>query len=686
MNESDLRLFGEGRHTRLWDVLGARPMQRNQVEGTSFAVWAPNARGVAVTGDFNDWDRDRHQLSSLGPSGVWELFVPGVMPGARYRFAVLSAGGGLSLRADPMALAGEAPPATASIVTESAYRWTDDAWLHGRSTRDVATGPLSIYEVHLGSWRRLHSEDDRPLTYRELAVRLPDHVEAMGFTHVELMPITEHPLADSWGYQVTSYYAPTARFGTPDDFRALVDSFHQREIGVILDWVPAHFPRDEWALASFDGTLLYEHADPRRGIHEQWGTLGFNYARAEVRNFLIASALYWLGEFHIDGLRVDGVSSMLYLSYGHESGDWVPQASSDWGSGAPPPGHRSQGPDDAFPASPEPHGVADDAPPSPVSRPAEVAGTLPASAAGPVTMLGRRVHEEAVGFIRELNATVHQIHPDVVLIAEESTAWPGVSRPAGAGGLDFGLKWNMGWMHDTLAYFSQDPIERPAHHHQLTFGLLYAFTENFVLPLSHDEVVHGKGSLLGRMPGDWLQRLAGLRALYAWMWAHPGKQLLFMGGEMAQQEEWDHRIGLDWHLLQHREHRGVQRLVAELNRCYRQEPALWEQDPVAEGFSWIEADDARHSVLSFLRLSADGRRALACIANFSAEARNGYRVGLPANGSWEHLLNSDETRFGGRGGTSTDAVWADGPPWQGLAYSGTLDLAPFSVVWLAASA
>jgi len=624
VGELDLHLLGEGRHQQLWRMLGARPRVQHGVAGTGFAVWAPNARSVRVVGDFNFWNETQHPLRCLGSSGVWELFIPGVSAGARYKFAVLDADGRLSHRADPMAQAAEIPPSTASIVTGSAHRWRDQSWTERRRGQDPLNRPLSIYEVHLGSWRRVPGEGNRPLTYAELAEQLPDHVEQLGFTHVELMPVAEHPFAGSWGYQVSSYYAPTSRFGTPDDFRALVDALHQRGIGVILDWVPAHFPRDEWALAHFDGTALYEHDDPRQGAHEEWGTLIFNYGRNEVRNFLVANALFWLEEFHIDGLRVDGVSSMLYLDYGRREGEWM------------------------------------------------------------TNHLGGRENLAAVAFLCELNEVAHGAHPGTMIIAEESTAWPAVSRPTYAGGLGFGLKWNMGWMHDTLVYFSHDPVHRQHHHHQLTFGLLYAFTENFILPLSHDEVVHGKGSLLGRMPGDRWQKAANLRALYAWMWAHPGKQLLFMGGEIAQSEEWDYRSSVDWHLLEYPEHRGVEALVSRLNRCYREEPALWERDFTDEGFSWIDANDEQSNIFSFLRRNADGTRALACIANLSPVPREGYRVGLPGAGEWREVLNSDAADFGGSGTGNAGIALADGHPWQGFDHSALITLPPLGVLWLAA--
>ncbi len=622
LGEVDVHLLSEGKHRRLWQVLGAHPREIDGVAGTSFAVWAPNARSVRVVGEFNLWDGRLHPMRSLGSSGIWELFLPGAGPGARYKFEVLTGAGHLTLKADPVAFATQEPPATDSIVTESAHEWGDEDWLARRDKQDWLDQPVSIYELHLGSWKRVPDEDQRPLTYRELAEQLPAYVAELGFTHVELMPLAEHPFAGSWGYQVTSYFAPTARFGSPDDFRALVDALHRRGIGVIMDWVPGHFPKDDWALARFDGTALYEHEDPRIGEHEEWGTLVFNYGRNEVANFLVANASYWLEEFHLDGLRVDGVASMLYLDYSRKEGEWIPNAE------------------------------------------------------------GGRENLEAVAVLRELNEVVHQAHPGVMMIAEESTSWPAVSRPTDVGGLGFGFKWNMGWMHDTLEYFSQDPVHRTYHHDELTFGLLYAFTENFVLPLSHDEVAHGKGSLLGKMPGDRWQKAANLRALLGWMWAHPGKQMLFMGGEIAQSEEWDYDASVDWHLLQYPEHAGVQTLVGELNRCYRAEPALWERDFSSDGFRWLDASDSDSNVLSFLRLSADGTRVVVCIANLSPVPRSPYGIGLPRGGPWRQLLNTDSERFGGAGTTMDGPILAGDVGLHGFDHSAELTLPPLGVVWL----
>jgi len=614
----DLQLAGEGTHERLYERLGAHLLEG----GASFAVWAPNAERVSVVGDFNEWDGEAHPLRLLGDSGIWEGFVPDVANGARYKFALRGRDGVVRLKADPVAFATEVPPATASVVFESRYEWSDDEWLERRRSADPLARPLSIYEVHLGSWRLNPLEGNRSLTYRELADELADYVLDLGFTHVELLPVMEHPFAGSWGYQVTGYFAPTARFGGPDDFRAFVDRLHTRGIGVVLDWVPAHFPRDEWALARFDGTALYEHDDPRRGAHPDWGTLVFNLGRNEVRNFLLANALFWLREYHVDGLRVDAVASMLYLDYSRREGEWIPNA------------------------------------------------------------FGGREDLEAVQFLRDLNELVHAREPGVISAAEESTAWPGVSRPTYLGGLGFGFKWNMGWMHDTLGYFTRDPIYRSFHHHELTFSLVYAWNENFVLPLSHDEVVHGKGSLLGKMPGDRWQRFANLRALYGYMWAHPGKKLLFMGGELAQEQEWSHDRSLDWHLLEHADHAGMQALVRELNAVYREEPALWEVDFEPAGFQWLEPNDSAANVLAFARLSRNEGRVLVCLCNLSPVPREGYRVGMPRGGRWREALNTDSAHFGGSNVGNLGAVEGEARPWHGQPFSAEVTLPPLAVVWL----
>ncbi|MQA79084.1 MAG: 1,4-alpha-glucan branching protein GlgB [Streptosporangiales bacterium] len=618
LGEFDLHLIGEGRHEELWQALGAHPRTyataSGEVSGTSFAVWAPNARGVRVVGDFNRWDGYAHPMRMMGSSGVWELFVPGVGTGAKYKFAVLGADWVWRQKADPMAFATEHPPATASVVFESAYEWNDAAWLERRATTDAARSPMAVYEVHLGSWRS-------GLGYRELADQLVEYVRDMGFTHVEFLPVAEHPYGGSWGYQVTSYYAPTSRFGSPDDFRHLVDRMHQAGIGVLVDWVPAHFPRDAWALARFDGTALYEHADPRLGEHPDWGTLIFDLGRHEVRNFLVANALYWLEEFHVDGLRVDAVASMLYLDYSRKEGEWLPNEH------------------------------------------------------------GGRENLDAIAFLQETNATIDKRVPGVSTLAEESTSWPGVSRPTYLGGLGFGFKWNMGWMHDTLGYLARDPIHRQYHHHELTFSMMYAYTENFVLPLSHDEVVHGKGSLYRKMPGDHWRKLAGLRTLYAYMWAHPGKQLLFMGGEFAQDTEWSEQDGLSWHHLDEPDRRGMHALVRDLNGLYASLPALWQRDHDPEGFAWIDADDSTGNVLSFLRWAHDGS-VVACVVNFSATPHLGYRLGLPSAGRWVERLNTDAATYGGSGVGNLGAVEAVAKSWHGQPASTTLSVPPLGALWL----
>ncbi|MGC5030596.1 1,4-alpha-glucan branching protein GlgB [Micromonospora sp. DT229] len=611
LGELDLHLIGEGRHERLWEALGARVLDG----GVAFTVWAPNARGVRVVGDFTGWaPDDGWPMRSLGSTGVWEIFVPGVQKGARYKYRVLGADGHWRDKADPLAGYAEVPPATASVVHHSTYEWGDADWLARRATRQPHQEPMSVYEVHLGSWRP-------GLGYRELAEQLAGYVTELGFTHVEFLPVMEHPFGGSWGYQVTGYFAPTSRFGDPDDFRHLVDRLHAAGIGVILDWVPAHFPKDEWALARFDGTPLYEHPDPRRGEHPDWGTYVFDFGRREVRNFLVANALYWLEEFHIDGLRVDAVASMLYLDYSRPDGQWLPN------------------------------------------------------------QYGGRENLEAIAFMQETNATVYKHHPGVVMIAEESTAWPGVTRPTSEGGLGFGFKWNMGWMHDTLLYTSKDPVYRQHHHHQLTFSLAYAWSENYVLPISHDEVVHGKGSLLTKMPGDQWQRLANVRVLLAYMWAHPGKQLLFMGCELADDREWSEERGLDWYLLHDPARAGVQRLVGDLNRVYRDTPALWAQDTSPAGFRWLAGDDVANNTISFVRIAPDGAT-LVCVANFSALPLEDYRIGLPAAGAWAEVLNTDAHHYGGSGVGNLGTVHAEPVPWHGLPASVALRVPPLGALWL----
>jgi 1,4-alpha-glucan branching enzyme len=598
------------------------------IDGASFAVWAPEARAVRVVGDWNDWNGVAQPLRTLGSSGVWELFVPGVTTGQRYKFEILGHDGVTRLKADPLAFATEVPPGTASVVFASAHEWSDGEheWQERRAAANPVDERVAVYEVHLGSWRRGAAQPGQPdgpyLDYDELARQLADHVVDLGFTHVELLPPTEHPYDPSWGYQVTSFFAPTARHGDPDGFRRLVDHLHSRGIGVLVDYVPAHFPRDEFSLARFDGTALYEHADPRQGEHPDWGTLVFNFGRNEVRNFLIAAARYWLDELHVDGLRVDAVASMLYLDYSRRDGEWVPNA------------------------------------------------------------YGGRENLEAVAFLRELNTLSHRDRPGLLTVAEESTAWDGVSRPAHLGGLGFSQKWNMGWMHDTLEYFQKEPVHRRYHHHELTFSLMYAFSENFILPLSHDEVVHGKGSLLAKMPGDRWQQLANLRALYAYMWAHPGKKLLYMGGELAQEAEWSHDSSLDWHLLERPEHGGVQQLVRDLNRIYRESPALWERDFDPVGFHWLEASDAANNALAFVRSGAEEDSLLVCAANLSPVPRHGYRVGLPAGGRWREALNTDSELYGGSGVGNPGGVEAEEAPRHGQPFSAELVLPPLGVVWL----
>ena len=624
LGDLDLHLIGEGHHRELWRRLGARVIDHQGVAGVAFAVWAPNARGVSLVSDANGWDGRVQPMRSLGASGVWELFVPGIGAGTKYKFRVVRSTGRRIDKADPLARWTESPPRTASIVEQSHHAWADDAWLQRRATDPLLDRPLSIYEVHLGSWRR--TLDGRVLSYRDLAEQLAAYCAAAGFTHVELLPVSEHPFDGSWGYQVSSYYAPTARFGAPDDFRSFVDHLHQHGVGVILDWVPAHFPRDDWALARFDGTALYEHIDPRRGEQPDWGTLVFNFGRNEVRNFLVANARYWVEEFHIDGLRVDAVASMLYLDYSRREGEWVPN------------------------------------------------------------QYGGRENLEAIAFLREFNEALHGDHPGVITVAEESTAWPGVSRPTSTGGLGFTFKWNMGWMHDTLDYISKDSVFRRYHHHQMTFGLWYAWSENFVLPLSHDEVVHQKRSLLSKMPGDRWQQFANLRALFGWMWAHPGKKLLFMGGELGQWAEWSHRQSLDWHLLEHPEHLGVQRLVQDIGARYLESPSLWQRDHRPEGFRWIDAGNADQNILSFVRYDAAGRPGIVCVANFSPMTHHGFRVGVPLGGRWREVLNTDSAAYGGSNQGNLGGVVAEPIGWHGLPFSAPVTVPPLAVVWFAPEA
>jgi 1,4-alpha-glucan branching enzyme len=624
LGEVDLHLINEGRHEELWKVLGAHVRRYDSmagpITGTSFAVWAPHAKGVRIKGDFNNWDGREHPMRQLGTSGVWELFVPDVGSGTRYKFLVLGADAHWREKADPMAFHTEVPPLTSSVVHDSSYSWDDAAWMDARATDGGAhERPMSVYEMHLGSWRKHRGEE--MYSYQELADALVPYLQELGFTHVEFLPVMEHPFGGSWGYQVTSYFAPTSRFGDPDGFRYLVDRLHQAGIGVLVDWVPAHFPKDEFALARFDGTPLYEDPNPSRGEHPDWGTYVFNFGRKEVRNFLVANALYWLEEFHVDGLRVDAVASMLYLDYSREDGQWSPN------------------------------------------------------------VYGGRENLEAIEFLQELNATCYRRVPGAITIAEESTAWPGVTRPTHLGGLGFGFKWNMGWMHDSLGYVQNDPVHRQYHHHQMTFSLAYAYSENYILPISHDEVVHGKGSLLRKMPGDRWRQLANLRTYLAYMWAHPGKQLLFMGSEFAQESEWAEGRELDWWLLEHVEHKGVQSLVRDMNRVYAASPALWSQDQDPAGFRWIDANDANNNVFSFVRTGSDGSM-LACIANFAAVPYEGYRLGLPVAGRWEETLNTDAETYYGSGVGNLGTVAATEEPWHEHPASATLTVPPLGTLWL----
>ncbi len=618
VGELDLHLIAEGRHERLWEALGARYRDHAsvdaKVQGTAFAVWAPNAKAVRVTGSFNDWNGLGHAMRSLGRSGVWEIFVPDVHPGAVYKFQILTAGGDWIEKADPMARQTECPPATGSIVAASHHEWSDDAWLAAREKAQPHAEPMSIYELHVGSWRVGKS-------YRELADDLIGHVRHVGFTHVEFMPLAEHPYGPSWGYQVTGYYAPSARFGDPDDLKYLIDRLHEAGIGVIVDWVPGHFPKDEWALARFDGQPLYEHGDPRRGEHPDWGTYIFDFGRNEVRNFLVANALYWIDEYHVDGLRVDAVASMLYLDYSREEGDWLPN------------------------------------------------------------QFGGRENLEAINFLQETNATVYKHHPGVIMAAEESTSWGGVTASTETGGLGFGFKWNMGWMHDSLEYISRDPMHRSWHHWDITFSFQYAFSENFILPISHDEVVHGKGSLLAKMPGDHWQKLANMRAYLAFMWGHPGKQLLFMGQEFGQPSEWSSERGLDWWILDQPLHQGLQDLVRELNSVYRATPALWERDGDSGGFAWIDGGDNQRQIVSFVRYDHAGN-AVAVIANFAGHPHHGVRVGLPRDGVWREIFNSDAQEYGGSGVGNGGTVTTTSDGYNGFPHSAELTLPPLGVLFL----
>ena len=608
LGELDLYLIAEGRHEQLWKALGAQVVrdQAGTLLGTAFSVWAPNARAVSLIGDHNFWDRATHQMYRVGSSGIWEIFIADISAGTKYKFAVCGIDGRWVDHADPMARATEIPPLTASVVEESTYVWNDSSWLEKRSQFQSWRSAVSVYEVHLGSWKL-------GLSYVELASELVDYVVQQEFTHVEFLPVTEHPYGPSWGYQVTSFFAPTSRFGTPDEFKYLVDALHRAGVGVILDWVPAHFPKDEWALAKFDGTALYEHADPRLGEHPDWGTLIFNFGRNEVRNFLVASALYWLTEYHIDGLRVDAVASMLYLDYSREEGQWLPNIN------------------------------------------------------------GGRENLEAVKLLQEATSTAYKTHPGIMMIAEESTAWSGVTRDTSSDGLGFGFKWNMGWMHDTLQYLEHEPIHRVFHHNELTFSILYAWSENFMLPLSHDEVVHGKGQLVNKFPGDRWQKVATLRALYGFMWAHPGKKLLFMGSEFAQNDEWSESAGLQWHLTEYAEHQGVQKVISDLNSIYKQTAALWEKDTTPEGFSWLVNNDGAANVVAFTRWD-DHASPLVSVTNFSPVPHESYQLPFPSAGTWAEVLNTDQSVYGGSGICNNQIV-------VGQSQIASVKIPPLATVW-----
>jgi len=625
LTEQDLYLFNEGNHYRAYERLGAHLTTSGDERGVCFAVWAPNAREVSVVGSFNRWDHQAHPLQARGGSGIWEGFVPDVEKGALYKFHIVSHHHGYVVdKADPFGILQEKPPRTASVVWDLDYEWSDQSWMKQRESKNSLHAPMSIYEVHLGSWMRVPEENNRPLTYREMAPRLADYVQRMQFTHVELLPVMEHPFYGSWGYQTTGYFAPTARYGTPQDFMYLVEYLHQRDIGVILDWVPSHFPSDEYGLAYFDGTHLFEHSDSRQGFHPDWKTLIFNYGRNEVRSFLLSSAMFWLDKYHADGLRVDAVASMLYLDYSRKEGEWLPN------------------------------------------------------------QYGGRENLEAIDFLRQFNQEAYKEYPGIQTIAEESTAWPMVSRPIYLGGLGFGLKWDMGWMHDTLKYFAQDPVYRKYHHTQLTFRGLYGFTENFVLPLSHDEVVHGKGSLIQKMAGDEWQKFANLRLLFGYMYAQPGKKMLFMGDEFAQMREWAHDLSLEWHLLQFPFHRGLQSWVEQLNRVYRAEPALHELDNDPAGFEWVDCNDSTASTISLLRKSKSQEHGVVVVCNFTPVPRMGYRLGVPVGGFWRELLNSDANEYGGSGLGNLGGVEAEEEPAHGRPYSLNLTLPPLSAVFLKA--
>ena len=623
LSKDDIYLFNEGNHFRLYEKLGAHGVENAQVKGTYFAVWAPNAAQVNVMGDFNGWSKSRHRLRPRGQSGIWEGFMPGINKGTRYKYFILSHRNNYAVdKADPFAFFNQIAPEKASVVWDLDYSWHDQEWLTQKEQQNAFEAPISIYELHLGSWRRIPEEDNRPLTYRELAPRLVDYIQRMGFSHVEFLPVMEHPFYGSWGYQTLGYFSPTSRFGNPQDFMHLIDHLHQHNIGVILDWVPSHFPTDEHGLGFFDGTHLFEHADSRKGIHPDWQSCIFNYGRNEIRSFLISSALFWLDKYHIDGFRVDAVASMLYLDYSRKQGEWIPN------------------------------------------------------------IYGGNENLEAIDFLRRFNEEVHKNHPRALTIAEESTAWPMVSRPTYIGGLGFDMKWDMGWMHDTLQYMSKDPVHRAYHHNKLTFRMLYAFTENYILPLSHDEVVHGKGSLLGKMSGDDWQKFANLRVLLGYMYAQPGKKLLFMGSELGQWGEWSHESSLDWHLLDYPQHSGIQRWIHDLNEVYHREPALHQFDFVPQGFGWIDCNDSLQSNISLLRRGRSAGDVILIACNFTPIPRHNYRIGAPQTGFWHEILNSDSHYYGGSGQGSMGAVEAAPVASHGQPYSLNLTLPPLAAVFL----